>query len=62
MADKEKEEYTIEKAIALYPRLVEPTTWVNGKRVDCDVFETGANYSMNLILNKEQAVPLYKVM
>lgn len=62
MADKEKVEYTIEKAIALYPRLVEPTKWVNGKRVDCDIYAEGAHYSMNLILNKEQAVPLYKVM
>lgn len=65
MADKNPI-YVIEKATALYPRLNQPTKWVKQdgkrKRISCDVFDDGAHYSMDLILTKEQAVPLYKEM
>jgi hypothetical protein len=58
--------YELHKVAARYPRLNKPTTWVrrNGsnKRIDCEVQDDGAHYSMDVVLTKEKAIPLYKEM
>ena len=65
MADKNPI-FIINGATALYPRINQTYKWTkrDGKRtrIACDPFDDGAEYSMNLILTKEQAVPLYKAM
>ena len=65
MADKNPI-FIINGATALYPRINQTYKWTkkDGKRtrIACDPFDDGAEYSMNLILTKDQAVPLYKAM
>ena len=65
MADKANN-IIVTGATALYPRLNQTYKFIenNGKkeRVSCDPSDDGAEYTLNLVLTKAQAVPLYKAM
>ena len=54
-------------ATALYPRLNQTYKFIKHKdnskeAIPCDPSDDGAEYTLNLILTKAQAVPLYKAM
>ena len=58
--------YIVTGATALYPRLNQTYKFVkNGdkqERIACSPTDDGAEYTLNLALTKEQAVPLYNAM
>ena len=64
MTDKKPKyaSYIVTGATALYPRIDKPYKFENNGRIPCAPTDDGAEYTMSLVLTKEQAVPLYNAM
>ena len=64
MTDKKPKyaSYIVTGATALYPRIDKPYKFENNGRIPCAATDDGAEYTMSLVLTREQAVPLYNAM
>ena len=64
MTDKKPKfaSYIVTGATALYPRIDKTYKFENNGRIPCAPTDDGAEYTMSLVLTKEQAVPLYNAM
>ena len=64
MTDKKPKfaSYIVTGATALYPRIDKTYKFENNGRMPCAPTDDGAEYTMSLVLTKEQAVPLYNAM